>query len=209
MRRCIILGAGDYYNGEIRINENDFVIAADGGYNAAIENKIVPDLFVGDFDSCNSEVDVREKLVLPVEKNDTDTLAAMKVALERGFTEFHIYGGTGGRIDHTLANIQSLIFLSKNGAIGFLHAQNQLITSITNSVLEIAPLPSGYVSVFADGVAKGVTEVGMKYPLENAELTSDFPLGTSNELCGKPVLISVQRGTLIVTLPDNAEVSYG
>ena len=111
MRRCIILGAGDYYGEEIKIAQGDFVIAADGGYNVAVKNKITPDLFVGDFDSCNIQVDAKEKLVLPVVKNDTDTLAAIRAGLERGFAEFHIYGGTGGRIDHTLSNIQSLIFL--------------------------------------------------------------------------------------------------
>lgn len=209
MKRCLILGAGEYYGERIIADKEDFIIAADGGYNAAVENKIIPDLFVGDFDSCDSEVEVKERLVLPVIKNDTDTLAAIRTGLERGYTEFHIYGGAGGRIDHTLANIQSLIFLSKNGAIGFLHSDKQLVTSITDSSLEIAPMPCGYVSVFSDSVATGVFESGMKYSLENAELTSDFPIGTSNELCGKRAYISVEKGTLIITLPENAEVIYG
>lgn len=209
MRRCIILGAGDYYKEEIKIAQGDFVIAADGGYNVAVKNKITPDLFVGDFDSCNIQVDAKEKLVLPVVKNDTDTLAAIRAGLERGFAEFHIYGGTGGRIDHTLSNIQSLIFLSKNGAIGFLHANGQVVTSITDSSLEIAPMESGYVSVFSDATATGVFESGMKYSLEDGELTSDFPIGTSNELCGNTARISVKKGTLIITLPEEAEVNYG
>lgn len=209
MKRCLILGAGEYYGKKIHTDKEDFVIAADGGYNAAIKNNITPDLFVGDLDSCDSEIEAKEKLVLPAVKNDTDTLAAIRTGLERGYTEFHIYGGTGGRIDHTLANIQSLIFLSKNGAIGFLHSNEQLVTSITDSSLEISPLPCGYVSVFSDSKATGVFESGMKYSLENAELKSDFPVGASNELCGERALISVEKGTLIITLPENAEVIYG
>ena len=201
MKKCIIIGAGDFFGMIPDINEGDFVIAADAGYINCLAAGISPDLAVGDWDSAPAPTGV-ERIDLPVEKDDTDTLAAIRIGLEKGFDEFHIFGGTGGRIDHTFANMQCLVFLSKRGKRGFLHDENAVITAITDGRIELLPLESGDVSVFSvDGTAEGVSVIGLKYRADDIALTADFPLGVSNSFVGRPAVIEVKRGTLLAVLP--------
>ena len=121
METCFIFGAGQDVELVRRPEPGDYVIAADGGYLACKRRGIVPDLLLGDFDSMEEPADFPKVLRLPVEKDDTDTFLAAKYALERGCRAFHIYGGTGGRLDHTLANLQLLVWLSRRGARGYLY----------------------------------------------------------------------------------------
>ena len=117
--RSLIFGAGDY-TGVPQIGSlasNSLVIAADGGYKYLDSLGIAPDIYIGDYDSseCPEGVDA---VRLPVEKDDTDMLAAVRLALGRGCREIHMFGGTGGRLDHTLANIQTLHFVAGRGGCG-------------------------------------------------------------------------------------------
>lgn len=128
--KCIVICAGDLTLGEIPVGEKDFVIAVDGGLSYCGILNVEPDLILGDFDSVSRQEEeaieslerrIPERILrLPCEKDDTDTLAALKEGLKRGYTEFRIYAGTGGRFDHTMANIQSLLFLKNKGAAGYL-----------------------------------------------------------------------------------------
>ena len=122
MKRCFIFAAGTFYGLRKRPEAGDLVIAADAGYRVCQQEGLVPDVILGDFDSMEAP-DAGEKVCrLPVEKDDTDTLAAVKLGLERECTDFWIYGGTGGkRLDHTLANLQTLLYLRRRGARGFLY----------------------------------------------------------------------------------------
>ena len=121
MKRCFIFAAGTFYGLRKRPEAGDLVIAADAGYRVCQQEGLVPDVILGDFDSMEAP-DAGERVCrLPVEKDDTDTLAAVKLGLERECTDFWIYGGTGGkRLDHTLANLQTLLYLRRRGARGFL-----------------------------------------------------------------------------------------
>ena len=106
---CYIFGAGSFYGLTARPRAGDFTIAADGGWLACRKTEVIPDLLLGDFDSLSAQPDFPNILRVPVEKDDTDTMLAVKTGLERGETEFHIYGGMGGRrTDHTVANFQAL-----------------------------------------------------------------------------------------------------
>lgn len=192
------MGAGEYFGGFI-CNTGDLVIAADGGLDRLRSLGIIPDIIIGDFDSAKAMPEGGNVVVLPHEKDDTDTLAAVRYGLERGFLEFHIWGGTGGRADHTAANIQVLAFLSKSGSRGFLYGESVIITAVTNGSLTIAGEHGGYVSVFSHSdTSCGVTLSGFLYPLDGATLTNIFPVGVSNEFNGGEAKITVENGTLIV-----------
>ena len=137
MKRCFIFAAGSFYGLRERPGDpGDFVIAA--GYRACLEACVRPDLLIGDFDSMEPPADFARVRRLPVEKDDTDTLAAIRAGLEEGCTDFLIYGGTGGkRLDHTLANLQSLLFLRRRGCLGFLFGDDFLWTVIENGEIRV------------------------------------------------------------------------
>lgn len=123
MKRCFIFAAGTFYGLRRKPEEpEDLVIAADAGYRTCRELGIVPDLLLGDFDSMEQPEDFANIHRSPVEKDDTDTMLAVKTGLEQGCGEFYLYGGTGGRrLDHTLANLQTLLYLRRRGARGYLY----------------------------------------------------------------------------------------
>ena len=194
---CYIIGAGDFYGLREAPDDSDYVIAADAGFCYCRENNIIPDLVLGDFDSLGKAPKHPNVVELPVEKNDTDTMYAIKTGLGKGYRRFYIYGGLGGkRPDHTVANLQSLIFLANRSARGWLYGENAVWTAIKNSSIRIAG--KGNVAVFCiDGSAEGVNLCGLKYELCDAVLSSDFPLGVSNSLDGEAE-ISVKNGTLLI-----------
>ena len=194
---CYIAGAGDCSRLFLNLKNEDFVIAVDGGYEYLKGNRI--DLVVGDFDSLSYVPEHPNVITLKPEKDDTDMLVALKEGLKRGYETFYIYGGCGGRIDHTYANIQSLAYLADHHARGYLFHENQVITMIQNDSITFHSDRKGYVSVFSYGEkAEGVIIQGLKYPLENAVLCDNVPLGVSNEFTGKTAEISVQKGRLLV-----------
>lgn len=185
---------------------NDCVIAADGGYRWLEELGRQPNLLIGDMDSLPKLPAGVQTLRLPVEKDDTDMRAALHHGQKLGYRVFHIYGGTGGRIEHTLANIQCLAELAQQGAQGFLHSASSSITAICADNLYFPPGGSGFVSVFAHGdMAEGVTLQGLQYPLLQATLRNSYPLGVSNAFTGAAASISVEKGTLVVVYPLDAQ----
>lgn len=160
----------------------------------------------GDFDSLKCVSEHPNTIVLSAEKDDTDTLAAVREGIRVGYTSFHIYCGTGGRIDHTVANLQVLAYLSANNMRGFLFDNGTVITAIANGSLCFGKIPCGYVSVFScSEKAEGVTLCGLKYELNNATLTNTFPIGVSNEFIGRESSISVSSGTLFIVFPKEAK----
>ena len=186
----------------------DLVIAADGGY--AHLGGVKPDLVVGDFDSLGY-VPADEQIVRhPAEKDDTDTMLAAKIGIERGYRAFVLLGGVGGRLDHTLANIQTLAFLREHGARAALIGEDETITLLHNESLRFRAELSGTVSVFSYGaVAYGVYERGLAYALTNATLTDSNPLGVSNAFTGAPAEVSVREGRLLVLyagLPEDSDL---
>ncbi|MCM1487460.1 MAG: thiamine diphosphokinase [Firmicutes bacterium] len=202
MKRCIIIGAGEYYGGAFEIKDGDYVISADGGYLHCEKMGIKPDLAVGDWDSLAAAPKGCEIFDLPVEKDDTDTLAAIRIGLEKGFDEFHILFGTGGRLDHTLANMQCLVYLADCGKRGYLYGKKQVVTAVRNESVSFSEKAAGDISVFAaDGTACGVTETGLKYSLDNYDVTSAFPIGVSNSFVGTRSVISVKNGALYIIFP--------
>ena len=196
--RCFIAGAGEY-SGNVTPGKGDYVIAADGGYAELVVHGIAPDLVVGDFDSLGSSPKHPNVLQCPAEKDDTDIMIAIKQGFIKGCDTFVIDGGLGGRLDHTFANFQLLAYISKNGARGYLLGRDITITAVTNGSISFLPGAAGRVSVFSiGGKAAGLTLTGLKYPLYDATLTDDYPLGVSNEFTGVHASVTVRCGTLLV-----------
>ena len=204
MKKCVIFAGGTDFGVAPAISPEDLVIAADAGYLACKVRKLTPHVAVGDWDSLGDMVIDCERVDLPADKDDTDTLAAIRIGMERGFDEFHICCGTGGRIDHTLANMQCLILLAKQGKRGFLYDTGSVVTAVTDGEVRFAASAKGVVGVFAaDGTAQGVDIKGLKYTLEDGVLTADFPVGVSNSFIGQESVVAVKKGTLFVVFPTN------
>ena len=206
--RCIVIGAGDLTVGNIHVLEDDLVIAVDGGLNYCPVLELEPDLILGDFDSVGEEQkeallelqrQIPDRVIsLKPEKDDTDMLAALKLGLEYGYTNFNIYAATGGRLEHTIANIQCLLYLKNHDAVGYIMDGNGMIFVMQNEEVRFKDTLEGYLSIFALGKsAKGVTIKGMKYELNQDTLTNDFPIGISNEFIGKEALVRVEDGELV------------
>ena len=198
---AFIFSAGTFYGLRQRPEEGDLIIAADAGYLNCRAAGFTPHLLLGDFDSMElPETDLPIQR-LPVEKDDTDTMAAVKVALEKDCKVIHIYGGTGGkRLDHTLYNLHTLLHIRRHGAVGYLHDDDFLWTVIENETLELKrEVDWGIVSVFPlCEKAEGVDEVGLQYPLDQATLTVQDPIGVRNHFMDETARITVRKGPLIV-----------
>lgn len=200
---CVIFGAGDTYAPRKHFAKTDLIIAADGGYDTAIAAGLEPDVVIGDFDSSDMPQNTAAHIVkLNRDKDDTDMLAAVKLGLRRGYKAFVLYGGTGGRPDHTFANIAVLAYLNAYDAKGFLIDRDTVATVITESEFALPRTAHGTVSVFAyGGAASGVTEKNLSYELTDAELLPDLPLGVSNATTDKTAKISVKHGSLLIYFP--------
>lgn len=190
----------------IKKQSQDLIIAADKGYETLLKNEISPDLVVGDFDSLNYIPNHPNTVLHPVKKDDTDTFLSVEEGFDRGYKSFVILGGIGGRrLDHTIANIQTLIHIAKGGGRGVLLGKNTVITAINNAKIFLPDKKRGFLSVFSFGApAKEVEIKGFKYELSGAALDCATPLGVSNEFIGrKNAFISVKKGTLVIMWYEN------
>ena len=199
-RRCVIFTArceGDMDAAYVDRRESDLILCADAGYALAKRAGVEPDWIIGDFDSAERP-DAANVLVHPVIKDDTDTILCARFALEEGIQDFLIVGGVGGRLDHTLANLQTLAFLTEQGAHAELCDGNIHLVMLESGSLRIPRTP-GKLSVFAfGGECSGVCISGAKYNVENATLTPNFPLGMGNDFAADFAEISVKEGKLLV-----------
>jgi thiamine pyrophosphokinase len=198
MKTCVIFCAAQCRGLAAPIGEDDFVIAADGGLAHTEKLGITPDEILGDFDSLGYvPVDSR---VFPVEKDDTDAMLAVRRGLSLGYKQFLLYGSLDGpRLDHTIANFQTLQFLCDRDAWGYLVGNDYIVTVVKNGSLRFPAGKRGTVSVFCLGAdASGVTLKGLYYPLEKGNLTAGFPLGVSNHFTGEAAEITVEQGSLLV-----------
>ncbi len=199
-----LAGGGDFYADGFKPNKNDIVIAVDAGFAQLEEIGITPNLVVGDFDSLKFVPNHPNIEQHPCIKDDTDTMLAAKKGIELGCDEFYIFGGTGGRIDHTLGNIQVLAYLAENGKIGYITDKNYIITAIQNSSIVFSSKHSGYISLLPLGAKEAkVTLTGLKYELDRSPLPFDRPLGISNEFTGKKAKITAYANTVAAVFENH------
>lgn len=196
---CYVIGAGDCPKLDIDKRNGDCVIAADAGYRYCKENNLIPDAIIGDFDSFGSVPEADNVIKLSPIKDITDMHAAVEIGIEKGFAEFVLYGATGGRLDHTLANLQLIASLSQKGFKAEIADGDRVITAVTNGKISFDASDRGYISVFSHSdKCEGVTIKGLKYCLDDKTLTNSFTLGVSNEFIGEKSEISVRSGTVII-----------
>lgn len=202
MKRCIIVGGADIGNYEYirkQLSYDDFLIFCDSGLRHMDKLQVSPSLIVGDFDSHENPCLDVETIVLPCEKDDTDTVYAVKEAVKRGFCTFLLIGGVGGRLDHTLGNVSILLYLDSIGRKGTIiddYSEMEIVSSIP---VHISDDYSFFSILNITGCAKGVTIKNAKYPLEDAEITCEYQYGISNEVIpGKTAIISVCEGKLLL-----------
>ena len=209
MSRCVIIAAGeikDYARARDYLRSDDFFIFCDGGLAHAAGLCIKPDLIVGDFDSCDSgELSKYEGqceiIKLPHEKDDTDTMYAARLAVERGFDDFLILGAMGGRFDHALANVSVLLFLDALGKKAVISDDYSTMQIVGSKPLLIDDTCSYFSVLTVAGNVSGVNIKNAKYSLTNASLKCDFQLGVSNEvLPGKVAEVSVEHGRVLVVI---------
>lgn len=198
MKTCYIIGAGDIFTLPTP-SEDDFVIAADGGYDHLISHGVGCDLLIGDLDSIKSEHRDAKVVTFPVRKDETDTYLAYREGVARGYSHFEIYGGTGGREDHTFANYSMLYYAAKQGHTARLHFKNMIAEVICGGTAKLHGNKGATFSVFAfGGDAYGVTIRNAEYEATDITLSPDFPLGVSNAFTDRTAEISVSRGALLV-----------
>ena len=200
MSICLIF-AGGPENGTpcLPLPETAFVIAADSGLHLCERLQFAPDLVLGDFDSLGAAPADYPVMTVPVEKDDTDTLLAVRVALERGYRDIRIVGAFGGRLDHTIANLQTLEFLYRAGAEGVLIGSEHYARMQGPGTREYPAVPGFSFSVFSwTERCGGVSLSGVYYPLENAVLTREFPLGVSNAVTAESAHVTCESGLLLI-----------
>lgn len=204
MSRWIILGAAeihDYSQIRPKIAEDDFIVCADGGQKHLESLGLKADLYLGDFDSSEKPDTDTETLTYPVEKDDTDTMLAVKEGIRRGCRNFVIFGGMGGRFDHTFANIQTLLFADKKGANAILADENNFAFILRNDKAFIERNVNEKVSFFPlNGPAHGVTIEGFYYEVDNISLFPYDTLATSNFVIAPQGRVTVKKGTLLVVI---------
>ncbi len=206
MKRCVIIGAVEVdYPIENMIQDTDFVICADKGWQNAVQHGIKPDMIVGDFDSSPMPENIDASIeVLPVVKDDTDTYHIARYVVEQGYTDVLMCGLLGGkRMEHTIANLQTLVYLAKNRVNATMIDKYSQVIAIVDGKITLPDMPGKFFSLFTMGEkSQGVCIRGAFYNLEDATLTNDYPIGISNEFVGTPVEIEVKDGSLLLIISN-------
>ena len=202
MGRCVIVGGANINNYDFireKLSADDYIIFCDSGLKHMENLRVQPSLIVGDFDSHdNPHLDV-ETIVLPCEKDDTDTVYAVKEAIKRGYDNFLLIGVVGARLDHTLGNVSILLYLDSLGKKGCIIDDYSEMKIVSNEPANIEDSYSFFSLLNISGTAKGITIENAKYPLENGEITCEYQYGISNEvLCGEMAKVSVDKGRALL-----------
>lgn len=199
---CIIFtgGAFDFRECATKYKNNNLtVICADKGYDYAIECGFTPDILIGDLDSVADNSYHCEVIKYPKEKDDTDTMLAVKLALKKRFENIIILGAFGGRFDHMYANIQSLAYIYEHNATGVLMSDNEQVSMLIDGTVQICKNDKTSLSLFSySEKCEGVTLKGVFYPLDNYEFRQYFPIGISNEITEKLATVSVLKGKMLI-----------
>lgn len=204
--RCVIIGASpeagiDFIKRQIK--DNDYIICADGGADHLVGSDIVPDLIIGDLDSSKNYSFFKETniTVLPTQKDDTDTMYCTKKALNDGFKKFLYLGVTGGRVDHTLANLSVLLYLREYGAYGVISdefADTSLLCNGENILSDVKGKTISVMPFACNSVC--LSYEGMFYPMSNGTVKVEYPFTISNVADRDSVRITLHSGTALLVI---------
>lgn len=185
MKRCLIVAGGDYAPiGPV--GEGDFVLACDRGYAHCRREGIVPDLILGDFDSYTGALPAGVPVLrYPVEKDDTDTMLAVRWAGENGFDAVALRCAFGGRLDHLLSNVQTLHYAVTLGMEAEAEDGSTLLRVLRPGDYRIPCREGWSLSLLAlTEKVEGLTLRGTKYGAEGITLRNPTTLGQSNAFRG-------------------------
>lgn len=198
--RWVLVCGGEFAADKFSLEDGDVLVGVDSGY-AKIKDSAKVGLAIGDFDSLGY-VPEGVKVVRhnPV-KDFTDTQLAIEYAVENGAQECVIYGGLGGRLDHTLANLQTGYGYAKKGIKIRFIGKDCTAFYVTDSVT-LQGEEDRFFSLFALDKAKGVSIEGARYEICDADLDNTYPLGVSNAFTGKACEITVKDGVLLAIIDD-------
>ncbi len=204
-QRCIIIGSSPDADAAFIgscIKADDFVICADGGLEYARKNDIIPDLLIGDFDSGRRpETEICETITLSVRKDDTDTMFCAREALRRGFDDVLLFGMTGGRTDHSYANLCVLLFLEKNGAHAKMLAPELFVRVLPPESVTLSGMNGRLFSAFPFGCEECTVSLdGFDYPLNRGRLLPDNTLGLSNVIISDKAAVTVHSGNAVIVI---------
>lgn len=203
--RCVIIGGAPiagYERISSYLREDDFCIYCDSGLRHMEGLGAEPSLIVADFDSYDDpHLDV-ETIVLPVAKDDTDTVHAVKVGLERGYTDFLLIGVFGARLDHTLVNVYILFDLDEKGCAAMAvddYSEFEVLSAGRRDTAYVEDRYPFFSLINMTGIARGITIRNAKFPVCDAEIKSEYQYATSNEvLPGKTAEITIREGKVLL-----------
>ena len=200
IKSCLIIAGGEF--NKVDTADYDYVIACDRGYDYALRMGITPDIVIGDLDSITSEIKADANVIrLPAEKDDTDTMYAIKYATDKGCKILHVCCAFGGRFDHSIANLQAAAFAADRKVKTELSGVGTKLYVLRDESIELNKTDESYISVFAlSDICEGVSLKGLKYELESAQLSNRYPLGVSNEWKDDICRIEVKKGILAVII---------
>ena len=226
MKRCMII-SGAPVAGKLPVTKDEYIIACDAGVKHALTAGRKPDLLVGDFDTYREPLPEKIPVLrAPAEKDDTDTMMAVRYALEQGFEQIHICAALGGRLDHSIGNLSAAAYVAERLGSCYVYGAGEMAILLYNGSVRLGRCTMRnavedvhgevnvngttaiagckdkmFVSVFAwTEEAKGVSYRGLKYPLSDATLTRAFALGISNEFAEEEAEISVKDGMLLIVV---------
>lgn len=198
MKKCYIFAGGDFDGFFDKIGKYDYVIGADKGYTYIEKLGLKIHTIIGDFDSAQ-QPDFENKITLKPEKDETDLYAAINFAIKKGYKKIIVYGGLGGRISHTIANIKIMEEFKKKGIDIELKNKNQKLFVIDKNFQEKKQIENTYISLFAlTEKIENLNLINLKYELKNFTLKNDMHLGVSNEPTGKEFKIEFDKGMILV-----------
>ena len=193
---CVIFCAAEFDALARPLEKDDYILAADGGLKHTRKLGIEPNETIGDFDSLGFTPPGAE--IFPVEKDDTDTMAAIRHAVTVGCGEIWLYCAMGGRLDHLLGNLQAAAFAVKHGVWVRIIDRETEIRVFTGGCITVPEREGWSLAVLSlSDRCTGVSIHGTKYELENVTVENSFPIGVSNQWQGDAE-ISVAAGVLAV-----------
>ena len=202
MKKCVVVCGAEITNyDKVKkyLSPEDYFIFCDSGLRHAENLGVSPSLIVGDFDSWKKPDLETETVVLPREKDDTDSVYGLKEGIKRGFEEFLIIGAVGARLDHSIGNVSTLLYLDSLGKKGTIVDDYSEMETVSKEIRFVEDTFPYFSLINISGTAKGITVKNAKYPLEKGEITPEYQYGISNEpLKGKRAEISVEEGKLLL-----------
>ncbi len=202
-RRCIIISGSPEIQW-IATDSQDYLIACDMGIDHVLKAEKKPDIMVGDFDSYDKKLPEKIPVIrAPKEKDDTDTMMAARYAIQEGYNQIILLGALGGRLDHTIANLQTAAFITEHTGHCVLYGRNETIYLIKDSMVTIPRGENHWISCFSwSEMTTGINYKGLKYPLQDAVLDFTFAKGVSNEFAEEEAVISVKEGILLIIVSE-------